>query len=64
MKTILLSNLILKGKTQPTSLGINLSSVIAMASQGIDIFNPEDPFFNDICYPYTTNSSTDIPLKD
>ena len=35
-----------------------------MASQGIDIFNPEDPFFNDICYPYTTNSSTDIPLKD
>ena len=48
----------------PITLGIDISKVTEMAEQGIDIFNPDDPFFNDICYPYTTNSNTDIPLKD
>ena len=30
---------------------------------GIDILNIEDPFFNDICFPYS-NSVSDIVLKD
>ena len=30
----------------------------------IDIFNESDPFFNDICYPFKTNSSSDIILAD
>ena len=48
----------------PLSLGIDIETVKQMAAQNIDIFNPDDPFFNDICYPYTTKSNTDIPLKD
>ncbi len=54
----------IKYTLDPVALGIDISMVTEMASQGIDIFNPEDPFFNDICYPYTTKSNTDIPLKD
>ena len=54
----------IKYTLDPESFGINISYVLEMSEQGIDIFNPDDPFFNDICYPYTTKSNTDIPLKD
>ena len=30
----------------------------------IDIFNLEDSFFNDICYPYYTEENKDVVLKD
>lgn len=35
-----------------------------MAGQNIDITNKSDPFFTDICFPYTTKYNTDITLKD
>ena len=31
---------------------------------GINIFNPKDKFFNDICYAYTSENGTDLTLKD
>ena len=30
----------------------------------IDIFNIEDPFFNDVCFPYYTKDNKDIILRD
>ena len=32
--------------------------------KGIDILNSSDPFFNDICYSYSTDDGSDMILKD
>ena len=42
---------------------LNISSISKYADIGIDIFNINDKFFNDICYPYSEGDS-DIILKD
>jgi len=42
---------------------LNASMIIYYSDLGIDIFNINDSFFNDICYPYS-NSYSDIILKD
>ena len=34
-----------------------------MKSLGYDMFNINDPFYQDLCTPYTTNNNTDIPLS-
>lgn len=34
------------------------------AKKGIDIYNPQDPFFTDICFPFSSENGTDITLKD
>ena len=43
---------------------INTSIAEYYAGYGIDIYDAEDPFFNDICYPFTTENDTDISLED
>ena len=45
-----------------TSL-INMTKINYYSQLGIDIFNIEDEFFNDICYSYSENDS-DMILKD
>ena len=35
-----------------------------LSEQGIDIFNPENEFFNDICYNYNNSIGKDIILND
>ena len=42
---------------------INKTKIKYYSELGIDIFNSEDKFFNDICYPYSENDS-DMILKD
>ena len=42
---------------------IDMSKVNYYSNLGIDIFNIEDQFFNDICFPYSENNS-DLILKD
>ena len=42
---------------------LNKSMILYYSSLGIDIFNINDSFFNDICYPYS-NSISDVVLKD
>ena len=42
---------------------LNIKSAINLADKGIDVFNPQDDFFNDICHPYNTEGK-DIILKD
>ena len=41
----------------------NLSKYSQFENKGIDILNSSDPFFNDICYPYSDGSS-DMILSD
>ena len=53
-----------KYKIDPNTDLIDIELVNELAEKGIDLFNPNDPFFNDICFPYTTENNTDIPLKD
>jgi len=35
-----------------------------LKSYGYDLFNPEDPFYQDICTPYTSENNTDVLLSD
>ena len=42
---------------------IDFSSVASFQDSGIDIFNINDSFFNDICHPYS-NGEDDLILKD
>lgn len=35
-----------------------------MDKVGVDIYNPEDPFFNNFCYPYYTEDNLDVTLGD
>ena len=42
---------------------INFTFTEEMNNQSIDVFNPEDEFFNDICYRYSSNGK-DILIQD
>ena len=42
---------------------LNKSMILYYSELGIDIFNINDSFFNDICFPFS-NSKCDIVLKD
>jgi len=44
--------------------GGNVSLAQYMASLGINIYNISDPFFNDICYPFTSEEGEDVSLTD
>jgi len=41
-----------------------VDNIKEMYSKNIDITNPDDPFYNDICVLYTTDVDTDMTLKD
>ena len=45
------------------NLKLNKSMILYFSELGIDIFNINDSFFNDICFPFS-NSNSDIILKD
>ena len=47
----------------PESSTFNLSTVTALSSKGIDVFDSSSEFFNDICVPYATDDSLDMPLS-
>ena len=48
----------------PINDGVNLTYGEEMSQDGIDIFDPTDEFFNNICYSYQTSNNKDIILKD
>ena len=35
-----------------------------MSSKGIDVYDINHPFFNDICFPFTSNEGEDVSLND
>ena len=43
---------------------LNLSTAAEFAEKGIDVFNAEDSFFNDVCFPFATENGTDVILSD
>ena len=45
-------------------IGDAIASAITFLNQGIDIFNPTDKFFNDICYKYDNSVGKDIIFND
>ena len=42
---------------------LNIQSAMNFADKGIDVFNPQDKFFNDLCHPADTDGK-DIILND
>ncbi len=43
---------------------IDIESTEKFTKEGIDLFNIEDSFFNDLCFPYTSENGTDVTLSD
>ena len=43
---------------------IDFNKAVDLSKKGIDVFKESDPFFNDICYPFTSNTSSDVILAD
>jgi hypothetical protein len=43
---------------------IDISEAMDLAGQGVDVFNAQDSFFNDICHPFKNKNDSDITLKD
>ncbi len=43
---------------------INIESAQKFAEMGIDVFNLEDSFFNDLCFTYTSDDGKDVTLSD
>ena len=57
-------NIIIEYEIKNTSL-LNLAQISNFKDQGIDIFDLNHEFFNDICYSYSdNNSSSDMILSD
>ena len=43
---------------------LDILSAKNLASQGVDVFNPKDEFFNNICFQYNNSDGIDIILND
>ena len=43
---------------------LNIESAVSFSEQGIDIFNVNDDFFNDICHDFSNTSGKDIIIDD
>ena len=43
---------------------LDIQSAMDLSSQGIDVFNPNDDYFNDICQEYDNSDGKDIIIKD
>jgi len=57
-------NIIIEYEIKNTSL-LNINEISNFKEQGIDIFNIQHEFFNDICYSYSdNNSNSDMILSD
>ena len=44
--------------------GVNVTQALQLAEYGVDVYNSSDPFFNDICFEYTSESGKDVTLED
>ena len=45
-------------------LKIGISIPVSINEEDIDKYNPSSNYYNDICYPYTSENGTDISLDD
>ena len=47
-----------------TTKGVNITQAEQFASIGVDVYNSSDPFFNDVCFPFTSEDGKDVTLDD
>ena len=47
-----------------TNSKVNFNDLQEMANQDINVVDLSDPFYNDICFHYTSKFNKDVPLKD
>ena len=47
-----------------TNSKVNFNDLQEMANQDINVIDLSDPFYNDICFHYTSKYNKDVPLKD
>jgi len=47
-----------------TNSKVNFDDLQDMANQDINVIDLSDPFYNDICFHYTSKFNKDVPLKD
>ena len=50
--------------SQINSTGLDLSSILSLTDQNINVFNLSDKFYTDICFCFESPNGKDIPLKD
>ena len=43
---------------------LNIESAMSLADRGVDVFNAQDAFFNDICHPFDNADGIDIIIDD
>ena len=43
---------------------LDINSISQFKDKGVDVFNINDSFFNDICHPYSNSDNNDIVLED
>ena len=43
---------------------LNIESAMSLADRGVDVFNAQDAFFNDICQPFDNADGIDIIIDD
>ena len=48
--------------TNPDAVDFELA--LNMSEIGVDIYNASDPFFTDICFPFTSEEGEDVSLED
>ena len=46
------------------NINFDINNAIYLNNLGINIFDPNDTFFNDICYSFTNENGSDVILKD
>lgn len=47
-----------------SSFDIDLETAKSLKDFGYDMYNSSDPFYTDVCTPYTSLDNTDVPLND
>ena len=50
--------------SQLNNTGKNMTSILILTGQNINVFNLSDEFYTDICYCFESPNGKDIPLKD
>jgi len=50
--------------SQLNNTGKNMTSILILTDQNINVFNLSDEFYTDICYCFESPNGKDIPLKD
>lgn len=57
------ANIVITSNIKNTE-GIDIDLAIELSELGIDIYDSQDDFFNELCYSFTSDNNTDVILND